>query len=107
MAGSGREVRQNHPKAVRRGAGDRADRFRQVDHALRGAPAARPATSNIITIEDPVEYQVAGISQIHVNPKIGLTFASGLRSIVRQDPDIIMVGEVRDRETAESRSTPP
>jgi general secretion pathway protein E len=55
----------------------------------------------IITIEDPVEYQIEGINQIHVIPKIGLTFASGLRSIVRQDPDIIMVGEVRDRETAD------
>ncbi len=56
---------------------------------------------NIITIEDPIEYQIKGISQIQVNPKIGLTFANGLRSIVRQDPDIILVGEVRDRETAE------
>jgi general secretion pathway protein E len=56
---------------------------------------------NIITIEDPVEYQIKGISQIQVNPKIDLTFASGLRSIVRQDPDVILVGEIRDRETAE------
>lgn len=56
---------------------------------------------NIITVEDPVEYQLKGIGQIHVNPKIGLTFASGLRSILRQDPDIIMVGEIRDVETAE------
>jgi general secretion pathway protein E len=56
---------------------------------------------NIITIEDPVEYQIKGISQIQVNPKIDLTFAKGLRSIVRQDPDIILVGEIRDRETAE------
>ncbi len=56
---------------------------------------------NIITIEDPVEYQLKGISQIQVNPKIDLTFARGLRSIVRQDPDIILIGEVRDKETAE------
>ncbi len=56
---------------------------------------------NILTIEDPVEYQVPGISQIQVRANIGLTFASGLRSIVRQDPDIIMVGEIRDHETAE------
>ena len=56
---------------------------------------------NIITIEDPVEYQIPGISQIQVNPKIGLTFARGLRSIVRQDPDVILVGEIRDQETAE------
>jgi general secretion pathway protein E len=55
----------------------------------------------IITIEDPVEYQMDGINQIHVNPAIGLTFASGLRHIVRQDPDVIMVGEIRDRETAD------
>ncbi len=54
-----------------------------------------------ITIEDPVEYQLEGITQIHVNAKIGLSFSAGLRSIVRQDPDIIMVGEIRDRETAE------
>jgi general secretion pathway protein E len=56
---------------------------------------------NIITIEDPVEYQIEGIGQIHVNPKIGLTFAKGLRSIVRQDPDVILVGEIRDLETVE------
>ena len=56
---------------------------------------------NIITIEDPVEYQIKGISQIQVNPKIDLTFARGLRSIVRQDPDVILVGEVRDKETAD------
>jgi general secretion pathway protein E len=55
----------------------------------------------IITIEDPVEYQMDGINQIHVNNQIGLTFASGLRHIMRQDPDVIMVGEVRDRETAD------
>ena len=58
-------------------------------------------TTNILTIEDPVEYQVPGISQIQVRANIGLTFASGLRSIVRQDPDVIMVGEIRDHETAE------
>ena len=55
----------------------------------------------IITIEDPVEYQMDGINQIHVNTQIGLTFAMGLRHIVRQDPDVIMVGEIRDRETAD------
>jgi general secretion pathway protein E len=56
---------------------------------------------NIITVEDPVEYQLRGISQIQVNPKIDLTFANGLRSILRQDPNVIMVGEVRDLTTAE------
>ena len=55
----------------------------------------------IITIEDPVEYQMDGINQLHVNNQIGLTFAQGLRHIVRQDPDVIMVGEIRDRETAD------
>ncbi|PTL37185.1 type II secretion system protein GspE [Candidatus Methylomirabilis limnetica] len=59
------------------------------------------ADKKIITIEDPVEYQLQGVNQIHVKPKIGLTFANGLRSIVRQDPDIIMVGEIRDAETAD------
>jgi general secretion pathway protein E len=56
---------------------------------------------NIITVEDPIEYQIEGIGQIQVRPKIGLTFAAGLRSILRQDPDIILVGEIRDHETAE------
>ncbi len=56
---------------------------------------------NIITIEDPVEYELNGITQIQVNPRAGLTFANGLRSMVRADPDVIMVGEIRDRETAQ------
>jgi type II secretory ATPase GspE/PulE/Tfp pilus assembly ATPase PilB-like protein len=55
---------------------------------------------NIITVEDPIEYRVPGITQIQVNSKIGMTFAEGLRSILRQDPDVIMVGEIRDEETA-------
>jgi general secretion pathway protein E len=61
----------------------------------------RSPQRNIITIEDPVEYQVPGIGQIPVNTKIGITFAAGLRSILRQDPDVILVGEIRDPETAE------
>ncbi len=56
---------------------------------------------NILTIEDPVEYQLDGIGQLQVNPKIGLSFASGLRAMLRQDPDVILVGEIRDRETAD------
>jgi general secretion pathway protein E len=56
---------------------------------------------NILTVEDPVEYQLEGISQTQVNPKIDLTFATGLRSFLRHDPDVIMVGEIRDPETAE------
>lgn len=59
------------------------------------------SSKNIITIEDPVEYMIEGINQVNVNPKAGMTFAAGLRSILRQDPDIIMVGEIRDSETAE------
>ena len=58
-------------------------------------------TVNIVTLEDPVEYKMPGINQIQVNNEVGLTFSNGLRSILRQDPDIIMVGEIRDRETAE------
>ena len=56
---------------------------------------------NIITVEDPVEYRLRGINQIQARPQVGLTFAAGLRSILRQDPDIVMVGEIRDSETAE------
>jgi len=56
---------------------------------------------NIITVEDPVEYRLPGINQVQINPKVDLTFAAGLRSVLRQDPDIIMVGEIRDGETAE------
>src|SRR5947199_4730181 len=55
---------------------------------------------NIITVEDPVEYRLSGINQIQINPKAGLTFASALRSILRADPDVILVGEIRDSETA-------
>lgn len=65
--------------------------LREVDHAQM----------NVMTIEDPVEYKIEGISQIHVNSKIDLTFAKGLRHILRQDPDVILVGEIRDLETAE------
>lgn len=66
--------------------------------ALGGLDATR---RNILTIEDPVEYRLAGIGQMQVKPKIGLTFASGLRHILRQDPDVVLVGETRDGETAE------
>ena len=57
-------------------------------------------TKNIITVEDPIEYQLEGINQVQINPKAGVTFAAGLRSILRQDPNIILVGEIRDKETA-------
>jgi general secretion pathway protein E len=56
---------------------------------------------NILTVEDPIEYAIDGVGQTQVNPKVGLTFAAGLRAILRQDPDVVMVGEIRDRETAE------
>lgn len=56
---------------------------------------------NIVTVEDPVEYRLNGINQVQVNPKVGLTFATGLRTVLRQDPDVIMVGEIRDEETGE------
>jgi type IV pilus assembly protein PilB len=61
----------------------------------------KSAAKNIVTIEDPVEYQMPKVNQVSTKPDIGLTFAAGLRSILRQDPDIVMVGEIRDRETAE------
>lgn len=66
--------------------------------ALRGL---NDGSRNILTVEDPVEYAVDGVGQTQVNPKVGLTFAAGLRAILRQDPDTVMVGEIRDRETAE------
>ena len=56
---------------------------------------------NIVTLEDPVEYKIDGVNQIQINSGIGLTFSSGLRSILRQDPDVVMVGEIRDQETAD------
>ena len=90
-----------HP-LLRRHLRDRPDRLGQDDQPLRGAErrSTRPS-ANIITIEDPVEYQIPGLTQVQVNLKAGLTFASGLRSIVRSDPDVIMVGEIRDKETAQ------
>ena len=64
--------------------------------------AIKDPTIKIITVEDPVEYHTTGISQIQVHSKIGLTFAAGLRSILRHDPDVILIGEIRDGETAQS-----
>ncbi len=66
-----------------------------------GLALLNDATRNILTIEDPVEYAVDGVGQTQVNPKVGMTFAAGLRAILRQDPDVVMVGEIRDAETAE------
>lgn len=99
---------------------DRFERFEKEIHAPNGivlvtGPTGSGKTTtlyaalqainstdiNIITVEDPIEYRINGIGQVQVNPKIEMTFASGLRSIVRQDPDVILVGEIRDTETAE------
>ncbi len=66
-----------------------------------GLTVLNDATRNILTVEDPVEYAVAGIGQTQVNAKVGMTFAAGLRAILRQDPDVVMVGEIRDVETAQ------
>jgi general secretion pathway protein E len=76
------------------GSGKTTTLYCALNHINSGA-------NKIITLEDPVEYQLHGINQIQVRPEVGLTFAKGLRSIVRQDPDVIMVGEIRDLETAE------
>jgi general secretion pathway protein E/type IV pilus assembly protein PilB len=67
-----------------------------------GLNEIKSASTNIVTVEDPVEYQMTGISQIQVHAKIGLTFASGLRSILRHDPDVVLIGEIRDGETAQA-----
>lgn len=76
------------------GSGKTTTLYSALDHLNEEA-------TNIITVEDPVEYQLEGINQVQVNPVIGLTFAAGLRSILRQDPNVVMVGEIRDSETAE------
>lgn len=62
--------------------------------------AIKTDSINIVTLEDPVEYKIEGVNQIQINPDVGLTFATGLRSVLRQDPDVVMVGEIRDKETA-------
>jgi len=76
------------------GAGKSTTLYASLNHVRKPA-------INIVTVEDPVEYRVPGLNQVQVNVKAGLTFASSLRSILRQDPDVIMVGEIRDKETAE------
>jgi general secretion pathway protein E len=69
--------------------------------STRASTSINSPDRNILTAEDPIEYDIGGLSQMQVNPKIGLTFASCLRAFLRQDPDVIMVGEIRDKETAE------
>jgi type IV pilus assembly protein PilB len=83
------------------GAGDRPDRLGQDHDPLRRARGVADPTRNVLTLEDPIEYQLAGVNQTQIEPKIGLTFARGLRHVLRQDPDVVLVGEIRDRETAE------
>ena len=87
--------------AARHSAGHRPDRQRQDDDALRRLIRLNSPERKLFTVEDPIEYQLEGVNQIQVKPQIGLTFAHVLRSILRQDPDIIMVGEMRDLETAQ------
>ena len=78
----------------------RPDRQRQDDHPQLGDHLDQSGRTNIITIEDPIEYQIPGVNQTQVNEKAKLTFASALRAILRQDPDVVLVGEIRDHETA-------
>ena len=99
-----RPFKQDDRPAARHRPGDRADRLGQErPRSIRALNEIKDETTKIITVEDPVEYQQPGISQIQVHSKIGLTFAAGLRSILRHDPDVILIGEMRDMETAESR----
>ncbi len=81
--------------------GDGADRQRQDHHPLRRLSELNQASQKIITVEDPVEYRLPRVNQVQVNPKIGPTFSHVLRSTLRQDPDILLVGEMRDNETVE------
>ncbi len=76
------------------GSGKTSTLYTTLSHILH-------SEKNIVTIEDPIEYQLKGVTQVQVHPKVGLTFANGLRSILRQDPDTILLGEIRDAETAE------
>jgi general secretion pathway protein E len=91
----------DHQAAARHPAGHRPDGSGKTTTLYACLSEINAPDINILTVEDPVEYQLEGISQTQVNSKIDLTFASGLRSFLRHDPDVIMVGEIRDRETAE------
>ena len=100
--GIGRHGRVRAPDRIgaRADTRHRAHGQRQEHDALRGAEQINTKDSNVLTLEDPIEYQLPGISQTQVSEKKGMTFAKGLRSVLRQDPDIIMIGEIRDHETA-------
>jgi len=96
------QIFQTHSGAAARDhPGDGADGKRQDDDAYTALNEINDLETKIITIEDPVEYQMKGINQIQVNEKAGLTFARGLRSVLRHDPDVVLVGEIRDAETAQ------
>ncbi len=97
-----RDVPRTDPPAARDHPGDRPDRLGQDTTLYSSLLEIKSDETKIITTEDPVEYQLEGINQIQVHPKIGLTFANSLRSILRHDPDIMLVGEIRDLETAEN-----
>ena len=95
------DIRKAIGLAVRDAARHRPDGLGQVDDAVLVRARGRLPEINVVTVEDPVEYRMDGINQVPVNPKRGLTFAGALRSILRQDPDVVLVGEIRDKETAE------
>ena len=95
-----RRRRDRHPPGFGDGAGLRADRFGQDDDALFADPQHRRQRRNVVTIEDPVEIQVPGVTQIPVRDDQEASFPQLLRSVLRQDPDVILVGEIRDAETA-------
>ena len=98
-----RALQAPHQVAARHRAGDRPHRLRKNHHALQPrSNEIKDESTKIITTEDPIEYQLDGINQIQVHAKVGLTFAASLRSILRHDPDVILVGEIRDQETAEN-----
>jgi len=87
--------------AARHVVGHRADGFRKSTTLYAALQLIRQPSINIVTVEDPIEYTLSGLNQVQVNVKAGLTFASTLRSVLRQDPDVVMIGEIRDQETAE------
>ncbi len=95
------EARERDRQAVGHGARHRADRQRQDQHALLVDRQDQHVETNIMTAEDPVEFNLVGVNQVQVRENIGLNFAAALRSFLRQDPNIILVGEIRDFETAE------
>jgi general secretion pathway protein E len=96
-----RAARRADPPPARHPAGHRPHRLGQDHDAVRGAARLNDRSRNIMTVEDPIEYYIDGIGQTQVNTKVDMTFARGLRAILRQDPDVVMVGEIRDLETAQ------